>query len=153
MTELDKLNLITFFTQWIMKADNSSTEELYRKYPKKFLKGLPDMPDYPNAINGLEFLLDHCSCVMAILDESEEPHKLDISFGPDESAEYFGTVPWGEFEVTKMIMRTMPHPHGEGYERMLVIVHDFAPILEDLINYTLRRIPNQETERFLMEKL
>lgn len=151
--EVNDLNLITLFTQWIRKADNSVTEELYRKYPEKFLKGLPDMPDYPNALDGLEFLLDHCSCVMAIRDETEDPNKLDISFGPDGSAEYFGTVPWGEFEVTKMIMRTMPHPHGDGYERMLIIVADFLHILEDLIKCTLKRVPKHETERFLMGRM
>jgi hypothetical protein len=143
-----KERLIKTFINWILTSRNYV--EYPEDCPEEFLKGSPDDNYYPNALTGLEFILNHCSCVSTIREPDKNPELLGINFF---ETEYFGSVQRGDFEITKMIMRTMPHPHGEGYEPMTLVMGNFEHILKDLIIYTLKRIPDYEIEQFLMEQL
>jgi hypothetical protein len=143
------MNLTDTFITWIFKPDHSG-RDYFGKISEEAMEKYGYEPDYPNALDGLEFILDHCSCVEAIRDEYHLPKSIDISFF---GTEYFGTVVEGEFEITKQVTNTVAHPQGHAYERAIIIVGDFKPIISKLIIHTLKRVPNHKIERFLMERI
>lgn len=145
----DIMNLTDTFITWIFKEDHSG-RDYFGKISDEDIERYGYEPDYPNALDGLEFILDHCSCVEAIRDDEHEPKTIDISFF---GTEYFGTVVEDEFEITKQITNTVAHPHGEAYERAIIIVGDFKPIISKLIIHTLKRVPDAQIEKFLMERV
>lgn len=143
------MNLTDTFITWIFKEDHSG-RDYFGKISEETMKKYGYEPDYPNALDGLEFILDHCSCVNAIRDEYHLPKAIDISFF---GTEYFGTVVDNEFEITKQVTNTVAHPNGEAYERAIIVVGDFKPIISALIIHTLKRVPDVDIEKFLMERL
>lgn len=99
--------------------------------------------NYPNSIEGLNFLLKYCSCVGV--------HENKVySIPPDKQlVKEIGRLSDNlRIQTNHMVKR-----HEGAYQLSYDVVFDFEPILDWFVMHTLKRIPEHEVEKFLLERI